>query len=567
MASVFVTRGGPVHSQPKISAAIAAFREGDLHRARSLAEEELSKSEQLPLLHHLVGLIDCRMGRFDSGVEGLRRAVDGDPANLSYRIVLARGLIDAGRAAEALDVATAPAGKSVAEIELWQVRAEAAFYAGRREVESEAWRAVCGARPQDPMAWTNLGRSLLAQYRFSEAEMAYREALALSPALTVRHELGLALERSNQIEKLGLLLDSALADGVPKERLADLWALRALRTGDIEEAARLAEAIDIRPDPFRLNGLKAKIADAADRPAEAFAAATAMNWSVDNPGKWRARGRAYRDELRARDREMAAWPCEVLRLPKSRRRSPAFLVGFPRSGTTLADTFLSGHPGVRVLEEVHLLEMAAQSLGGIAQLPAVTSEQLTTVRDDYFAGLDAHIEFGFEGLVVDKMALNMLSLPLIASLFPDARIIFAQRHPCDCVLSGFMQAFIPNNAMASFLDLADAADLYDAAMRVFTREKDQLNLPVHSLVYENLVADPAGTLRPLTDFLGLEWRPELLDHRATAARRDAIKTPSYASVSQPLSQRPVGRWRRFERHLEPVLPVLRPWAKRLGYAD
>jgi hypothetical protein len=87
------------------------------------------------------------------------------------------------------------------------------------------------------------------------------------------------------------------------------------------------------------------------------------------------------------------------------------------------------------------------------------------------------------------------------------------------------------------------------------------------LVYEGLVADPNRALRPLIDFLGLEWRPELLDHRATAKARGAIITPSYDQVIQPLSKAPSGRWRRYERQLEPVLPVLLPWAERLGYAD
>lgn len=554
-----------MHNQALIAAAVAAFQQGDLGRARRLAEEQLAKCEQLPLLHHLIGLVDCRLGRFDSGIERLRLAVGKDPCNLSYRTALARALIDGGRAAEALAIAEPSAGTSAVGIELWQARAEAAFYAGDRATEAEAWRAVCKARSQDVMAWTNLGRSLLSQYRFTEAEVAYRKAMALAPVLAVRHELGLLLERSNQLEQLGVLLDGALADGVPKARLADLWALRALRAGDVDEAARLADMIDIRPDPFRLNGLKAKIADAAGRPVEAYAAAIAMNWSVDSPGEWRGRGRAYRDELRTRARTMAAGLPELPRLPKSARRSPAFLIGFPRSGTTLADTFLRGHPDVRVIEEMPLLERAARSLGGVAQLPAATAERLTAARDGYFADLDEHIGSGFDGLVIDKMPLNMLSLPLIASLFPDARIIFAQRHPCDCVLSCFMQAFILNNAMASFLDLAHSADLYDASMSVFTCARDQLNLPVNTLVYEDLVADPARALRPVTDFLGLEWHAALLDHRATAARRGAIKTPSYDSVGQALSMRPAGRWRRYEAQLAPVLPSLLPWAERLGY--
>jgi tetratricopeptide (TPR) repeat protein len=556
-----------MQSQEMITAAVAAFQRGDLVGARQLAEEQLARSEQSPLLHHLLGLIDCRAGQFGAGIERLKRAVRADPGNLSYRIVLARAFIDSGRPVEALEVAVPPAGRSAGDLELWQVRAEAAFYAGRRAAETEAWQAICDTRPGDPTAWAHLGRVHVSQYEFTEGEAAYRKALTLAPLPAVRHELGLLLERTNQLDALGRLLDEAVAEGIRKEELADLWALRALRAGDLEEALRLAEVMDVRRDPYRLYTLKAKISDLADRPAEAFAAAIAMNRSVEHGAMWRVRGREYRNELRARAQAMADWLPRFTPLRKSSRRSPAFLVGFPRSGTTLSEIFLRGHPDVEILEEVPLVEAAAQSLGGIARLDAATSEQLQTARDRYFASLDQHIDPFFSGLVVDKQAFNMLSLPLIAALFPDARIIFAQRHPCDCVLSGFMQGFVPNNAMASFMQIDEAADLYDAAMSVFTLARANLSVSVHTLVYEQLVTDPAAVLRPLTDFLGLAWRPELLDHRDTAARRSAIKTPSYASVSQPLSQQPSGRWRRYQAQLAPVLPVLLPWAERLGYSD
>ncbi|MBV9558393.1 MAG: sulfotransferase [Pseudolabrys sp.] len=556
-----------MHNQALIAAAVAAFQQGDLGRARQLAEEQLAKGERLPMLHHLMGLIDCRLGRFASGVERLKRAASADPTNLSYRVALARALIDSGRSPEVLAVAPVPTGRGSAEMELLQVRAEAAFYAGDRAAESDAWRLIADARPQDAMAWVNLGRSLLAQLSFDEAEAAYRRALALIPALSVRHEFGLLLERTNKLEELGELLDAALAEGVPKDRLADLWALRALRSGDVDEASRLSELIDIRPDPFRLNGLKAKIADAAGRPLEAFAAAMAKNWSVEHRGEWRNRARAYREDLRAREQAMSELAAKWPHLPRLARRSPAFLVGFPRSGTTLAETFLQGHPDVRVVDEVPLLETAVNTIGGILELPSAATEQLIAVRDDYCAGLDAHAGPNFGGLVVDKMPLSMVNLPLIAAFFPDARIVFAQRHPCDCVLSAFMQTFILNNSMANFLDLDDAADLYDAAMGLFSRSRDELKLPVHTLVYEDLVADPDVVLRALTDFLGLEWQEGLLDHRATAARRRPIRTPSYDSVVEPLSRSRSGRWRRYETQLDPVLPVLLPWAERLGYGD
>ena len=130
-----------------------------------------------------------------------------------------------------------------------------------------------------------------------------------------------------------------------------------------------------------------------------------------------------------------------------------------------------------------------------------------------------------------------------------------------------MQGFALNDAMACFLDIADAADFYDAAMGLFRNARKLLPLAFHTLIYEQLVADPEAALRPAIEFLGLDWRPGLLDHQATARARGAISTPSYTQVVQPLSKAPSGRWRRYERELEPVFPILLPWAERLGYAD
>jgi hypothetical protein len=121
--------------------------------------------------------------------------------------------------------------------------------------------------------------------------------------------------------------------------------------------------------------------------------------------------------------------------------------------------------------------------------------------------------------------------------------------------------------MACFLTLEGAAELYDAAMSMFTRSREAMPLKVHTIVYEELVANPEPALRPLIDFLGLDWRPELLDHRATAKSRGAIITPSYDQVVKPLSKARSGRWKRYEKQLTPVLPILLPWAERLGYRD
>jgi hypothetical protein len=135
------------------------------------------------------------------------------------------------------------------------------------------------------------------------------------------------------------------------------------------------------------------------------------------------------------------------------------------------------------------------------------------------------------------------------------------------VLSGYMQSFHLNHAMANFLDLGDAADFYDAAMTMWTRSREAVPQAVHPVVYEKLTAEPAAQLKPALEFLGLDWRDEVLDHQATARSRGLITTASFDQVVRPLSRAPSGRWRRYEEQLASVLPVLLPWAERLGYAD
>jgi Flp pilus assembly protein TadD len=640
---------------------LQAFQRGDLGLARELAEQQLTLEADSPQLQHLLGLVECRSGRLDAGVEWLRRASDAAPANVQFRVMLARALVDSGRAAEALDTAQKPAGVSPAELALWHARAEAAGAIEDWVAAADAWAVLTSARRDDWRAWSNHAEALAKIDRWEEATAALRRAAQLNPgesrilrnlasalahigaydecaavlerliteepddpklrillarvladlgrteesmdqfeqaarltigasaaadddgalihvALPERRpgdqlgeadiesirELALLLERTNRIDALRDLLGQAESFGITREQLGFPAAAIALRDGQPAEAKRLLALESPERDPTRWHRLMAKIADAVGDCAGAFAEAEIMNGAVRNHDDWRQRGRDYRRQLRGLGTQL---PRRLPTIQPGQRRSPAFLVGFPRSGTTLADTFLMGHSGTRILEEVHLLGAAEETLGGLPKLADATTEQLGMARDVYFAELDRHVEPGFSGLIIDKLPLNMLGLPFIFSIFPDAKVIFAQRHPCDAVLSGFMQSFVLNPAMACFLDLADAADLYDAAMNLFCLGRERTALDVHTLVYEHLIEDPEASLRAVVSFLRLEWRPELLDHRATAKKRGAIITPSYDQVIQPLSKEPSGRWRRYEKQLAPVLPVLLPWAEHLGYRD
>lgn len=653
--------------------AIAAFQRGELDRARELAQRQLEEQPGSPQVQHLLGLIDCRAGQLESGIEWLRRAADAEPDNAAFRVMLVRALVDGGRGAEALAAAARPQGTSPAELALWHARAEAADAAGDHASATEAWQVMASARPGDWRAWNNLGNALaarqswaeaaaalsqavslnpddrdlrrnagsahaqagnleealghlqaaaaagpddaethlmlaqalaalqrhdeaiaefetarrlggesvatevglarrhLALSRFAEAEAALRRAYAIDPSdRAVVHQLGLVLERTNQLEELERLLNDALAAGLSKERLSYLWAVLARREGRLEEARELLLQSDPDEDPVAWNALMTKIADALGDTAEAFESAVAMNRAakaasgkVVDLAEWDREAAAYREAQHELARTITPdWAAAVPVLTDAPPRQVAFLLGFPRSGTTLLDTFLLGHPQIEVLEEVQAVGAATEVTGPIADLPNVTLEVLEAGRAAFFDALAEHSSGDFEGLVIVKNPLDLTSAPLIHAMLPGAPIIFAQRHPCDVVLSAFMQSM----GLVNFSSIEDAADYYDGVMSIWTASREALPLNVHDVVYEDLVRDPEATLRPVLGFLGLEWTDQLLDHQATAKARGTIVTPSYDQVTEPVTTRSVERWRRYRRQLEPVLPVLLPWAERLGYS-
>ncbi len=493
------------------------------------------------------------LGRWLECAKALRRAADLNPAEPLLRQAAASALAQAGRHDEGAD-----------ELKLW-----------------------VQAAPADPINNLLLARLLADLGRHEESDQQLDAAARVAtgkglagdrggliriatasgkPDLNLLRELGRLLERTNRLDDLRNLIGEAEVLGIERGKLGYPAAAVALRDGDAPEAKRLLLADRPDEDPVRWHWLMARIADAQGDSETAFAEAEAMNRSSNDFAGWRERCRSHLGRLRSiADTVTPEWAARIPPIELGGRRSPAFLVGFPRSGTTLLDTFLMGHPKVAVLEEVPLIRAIESVLGNIAGLPDRSPDQLAKARDAYFAELDKHADPGFDGLVIDKLPLNLLAVPFIRAVFPDSPIVFAQRHPCDCVLSCFMQGFALNASMACFLDIGDSADFYDAALTLWTRCRETLPVKVHTLVYEELIADPKAALRPLVDFLGLDWNEELLDHRATAKARGAISTPSYDQVVQPLNDRASGRWRRYEKQLERALPILLSWAERLGY--
>lgn len=251
-------------------------------------------------------------------------------------------------------------------------------------------------------------------------------------------------------------------------------------------------------------------------------------------------------------------------------RQPVFVVGFPRSGTTLLEQMLDAHPAFRSMDErafIHDLIEAMAMTGqhypdDLAKLTASEAEQLRAV---YFRKVaQVAPDLGARQLV-DKNPLNLLCLPMILRLFPQARIILCLRHPCDVLLSCYMQSFRSPAFMVLCSSLERLARGYVQAFEHWFQHAEVFAPNLLTWRYEDVVGDFAGQVDRLGRFLGVADAAPLARYAEHARAKPFISTPSYAQVTTGIHGGSIGRWQAYREHFEPVLPLLRPMLERLGY--
>jgi hypothetical protein len=252
---------------------------------------------------------------------------------------------------------------------------------------------------------------------------------------------------------------------------------------------------------------------------------------------------------------------------------PVFLVGFPRSGTTLLEQLLDAHPGLASFDEQPFLQRLVARInesrrpGYPEALADLSAADARALRRHYHGDVARVLPHLGARRAVDKNPLNLVRLPLVATLFPQSQVLLALRHPCDVVLSCYMQNFRSPAFAITFETLASTAAMYARVMAHFHAWRERLPLPLHVVRYEDLVADVSGIGQALFGFLGLPWSEDLAAFTERARRKGAISTPSYAQVVKPVNQRAVGRWQRYRAWFEgEALNTLAPWIERLGYA-
>ena len=415
----------------------------------------------------------------------------------------------------------------------------------------------------------------------AEAAIA-RVAVDPNPPVQAVLELVLTLERVNRVEEAERWLarvpgEAAALPG--NDTLVLLARARlAQRRADHDSAVTLfRRLIDLRAEPSRSHihlFPLARSLDALGRYDEAFAAAQAAHdsqslWTRQTaPEVVEGRGDALCVTRRGCDpTDVQGWDTSGA---PGYLQSPIFIVAFPRSGTTLLEQVLDAHPRLRSMDEQPYLQQAIERLCvGEARYPEcmapLTPAHIEEAREHYWRLVDQRVHLAPGEQLVDKNPLNILRLPAIARLFPNARILLAVRHPCDVVMSCFQQHF-RNEFAWNCRDLPTLAQAYRLSMDYWYAQAALLRPTVRELPYEGLVREFEAQVRELATFLDLPWVDAMLEPGEHARRKGFISTPSYAQVVQPVHGDAVDRWRAYERHLVPVAAQLGPYLERWGYS-
>ncbi len=597
------------HISKDMALALDYHTKGSLAEAESLYRDILAEDpNQIRALHNL-GVIGLQTSRPDDARILFETALVLDPGYADAHANLGVALKELGLPGEA-------EGSLRKALELNPDMGEAHFNlgnilgdVGRMEEAVPAYGRAIKLTPDDARPHAHLGAALLQMGAAGEALAPLEEALCLDPhQLAPRCDLAVALRELGRADEALAMLQDALSrhpDSIqPLTLLADLFEVlgrfqeakilvaRALdldprhaaahltaakcarRGGRLEEALELLDedVLDFPTSKIRavLLSERAAIQDRLGNFSEAYQLSLRAN-QINAAAFAGLDPEAYRLEIeRATDCLTKEWAESWTPPGPKTEAPPAFLLGFPRSGTTLLEQILKAHPDVESIEERPLLagvEAAPYFQGKnlLQSLPGLDPEQLEELHRIYLTAMESHTGPRLAGRVyLDKMPLNTLKLPLIHRLFPRAKIIFVLRHPCDCCISGVMQSYQPNGAMAGFQNLESAARFYGASMDSWRRACDFLALDYHLVRYEYLISDFKTQAGAVLDHLGLGWDEAVSNYREQASA-SLIATPSYHQVRESIYCRAMGRWLNYREYLEPVLPILAPHAEAFGY--
>lgn len=412
------------------------------------------------------------------------------------------------------------------------------------------------------------------------AHKSYERAIELNPEFTEALAALASLDaRDGKIEQARGYAERCLAKDKTEPTALSALAMIEIDAGNFAEAERiLRRALEDKRAIGHIRavllGFLGDALDGQNKTAEAFDAYSAKAQELRDVHAARMAAMPLQTKLLG---SLAAYiestPTERWKISSPRPvdhapRVHVFLLGFMRSGTTLLEQALTRNPDVVNLEERPSLQSLAEQFmsvpRGLDGLRELDGNALDRARAHYWQAVRGFGVAPEAKVFVDKQPLNTINLPLIAKLFPEAKILFAIRDPRDVVFSCFRRHFEINATTYEFLDLESAARLYAAVMKVGVLSRERFALDLHEYRYEDMIADFEASLRGVCDFLGISFAHDMSELGTRVARED-IRSPSAAQITQPLYQSAIGEWRRYASAFVGAMPILKPWIERFGY--
>ena len=374
-------------------------------------------------------------------------------------------------------------------------------------------------------------------------------------------------------------------------QLPEVQSVKALicRKKQPELARRILDKLS-RPDPavpppFTATSAHslAAVCDALKLPDEAMAA-LARGKEIEQSQPLVRRFRAQRpawhrwhlDALDFDRPEAEAWAREAM---DPSWPSHAFLLGHPRSGTTLLEQMLDAHPSICSVEESDVyssvfdatLIRRHEEAGGTPPFApwvrALPEPAINGLRERYFATLAMEAGKSLEGVtVLDKNPGLTVSVARLARTLPAARLIVMIRDPRDVCLSAYFQSTHRTPWSVNWLTLGETVEQYAFTMDLWLRTKPKLVQPWLEVRYEDVIRDPAGEGAKVTRFLGHDWHPAQADP-AAHARTKVVRSPTHDDVAQPIHRRAIGRWQAYAKYLAPFQERLKPFVEAFGYGE
>ena len=439
------------------------------------------------------------------------------------------------------------------------------------------FKKVIELNPNHSIAFYNIGHLYKKKLDSIKAEEYLKKSLDLNPNFIKTYDDLFSLyDQSNQINKFSNLLDKAKKILNEKELVSFYEGVFTYNQKNFKKTVKILENLDLNknyvPHNITKHSLLAKSYDRINEFEKAYNHFKINNQLVNESYGKDVDEKSFIQLVTKRIEFFKNFKFNRWKQYQSKDEflQPIFLVGFPRSGTTLLDTILRTNNSIEVIEEKPILRNFLRNLNlktknNFDNLDDLDKKFIQNMQNIYFEERAQYLHNKKTKTVIDKMPLNIIYIGEILRFFPNAKFIFALRNPYDSVLSCFMQQFELNPAMKNFTSLENSAILYDLVMKLWTIYRDVFSINCHFIKYEDLITDFEKTTKEIFKFLKIDWSDNTKNFHIMAKKRLNISTPSYNQITSPLYSRSISRWKNYEKEFKDLKNILDPWLDEFNY--